>query len=190
MMPVIETPKRRSSDVLETHFLEMKLKSVRVDWNVPRIVAIRVFLASSSSVSVERITISDRLQNSLSLRIISEQGLHPASNSGSLYRIPFSLAKWAFLNSLERVMTFFAAYLEKIPRSPDFESYNDFHSVIKVSMVGCLSLYTAELFESERCGFKVHHCPVLAFRILSSDRLDNDNRAERLTPPTTIVSAT
>ena len=104
-IPVRETPSRASSSQFFFHSLERYGKFVRDAWNVPRIVAIRIFLIRVSSVSVARTTTSERLQNSRSRNKISLQGLHPHSWSGSRRSPSFSTV-------------FFAASRLKIPRSP------------------------------------------------------------------------
>src|ERR1700756_2750702 len=96
----------------------------------------------------------------------------------------------SFRNSLEASITLLAAKRLKIPRSPDLLRYRLCHSAMYVSIEGCLSLYTALLFAMERQGVRVHHCPDLAARILSSERLESEMVADRRTPPTTTHSPT
>ena len=84
IIPVRETPRSRSSSQFRFHSFVRYLKLVRVDWNVPRIVASLTFWRSDLAVSHLRITTSERLQNSLLLRMISEQGLVPKSSLGCL----------------------------------------------------------------------------------------------------------
>ena len=55
--------KIRSSSQFFFHFLLRYLKFVRVDWKMPRMVALRTFSLSVSSVSSPRTTTSVRLQN-------------------------------------------------------------------------------------------------------------------------------
>ena len=122
MIPVKDTPSNLSSSVFCLHCLRKYLKSVKVDWNVPSIVAALTLANKSFSLSVARITTSVRLQNWYGRKIISEQGLVPKSHSTSL--LPFSDA------------LFLAACLLKMPRSPDLESYKLFHSFINTDMSG------------------------------------------------------
>ena len=146
---------------------------MNVDWIVPRTAASFTFSIKSFSVSSARAITSVRLQNWYGRRIISEHGLVPKSWSGS--RLPFFL------------QTFLDASREKIPRSPDLDSYNDNHSCINWWTSG-FSVYTAELFESARWTFCSHQAPDLAFLIRSSDRFESEIIAERRTPPTTTTS--
>ena len=77
MIPVRLTPSSLSSSVFFFHSSERNLKSVSVDWYVPSIVASSIFFLRVETVSVDLTTTSVRLQNCLSLSIISEHGLHP-----------------------------------------------------------------------------------------------------------------
>ena len=63
MIPVKDTPSKRSSSVLSFHTFLKYLKSVSVDCIVPKIVARRTLRFNESSVSLSRTTTSDRLQN-------------------------------------------------------------------------------------------------------------------------------
>ena len=138
-------------------------------------VASFTFSFKVSIVSSALTTTSDKLQNSLERKIISEQGLVPNSIP-SVCLLPFSEA------------TLTAASRLKIPLSPDLESYNDLHSFKNIPISG-VSVYIAELFASALCGSVSHHLPVFAALILSSDKLEREINAERLTPPTTTTSA-
>ena len=108
IIPVRETPSSRSSSVFLRQELVIYLKLMSVDWRVPRIAASLALVRRLSTVSVGLTTISDRLQNCLFLRIISEHGLVPKSHSGSLRPL--------------RPACFVADSRLKIPRSPDFDS--------------------------------------------------------------------
>ena len=77
IIPVKETPNKRSSSQFCSHLLLRYLKLVSVDWKVPKIVALITFSFNVSKVSFGRITTSDKLQNSSDLKIISLQGLVP-----------------------------------------------------------------------------------------------------------------
>ena len=122
MIPVSDTPSKRSSSVFFFHTLRRYLKSVSVDWNVPKIVARRTLSVSVCCVSDARTTTSDRLQNWYGRKIISLQGLHPKSCSTS--RRPFLAACTC------------ADLRLKIPRSPDLLSYRDTHSRMNVPISG------------------------------------------------------
>ena len=122
MMPVSDTPNSLSSSVFFFQMLRRYLKSVNVDWNVPKIVAKPTLVASVFSVSPARATTSDRLQNWYGRRIISLQGLQPKSWSAS--RLPFLAACTC------------ADLRLKIPRSPDLLSYSDTHSRMNVPISG------------------------------------------------------
>src|SRR3989344_7991448 len=52
--PVMETPKRRSASQCSFHSLERYLKSVSVDWYVPRMAATLIFRIREPSVSSAR----------------------------------------------------------------------------------------------------------------------------------------
>ena len=105
MIPVSDTPSRRSSSVLFCHTLRKYGNFVNLDCIVPKMVASSTFLDKLLISSVARTTISVRLQNWYGRNIISEQGLQ--ANSQSASRLPFLAA------------CFCAACLLKIPRSPD-----------------------------------------------------------------------
>ena len=142
MIPVSDTPSKRSSSVFFFHTLRKYLKLVNVAWNVPRIVARRTFSLSVSTVSLSRTTTSDKLQNWYGRKIISLQGLHP--KSWSVSRLPFLAA------------CLIADCLLKIPRSPDLLSYRDNHSRMNVPISG-LVLYATELLANARCPSFSHH---------------------------------
>ena len=76
---------------------------------MPMIAATSALAFSVSSVSSARTTISERLQNWLERRMISEQGLVQKSWSASLRQL--------------RAAMFLAAMRLKIPRSPALLSY-------------------------------------------------------------------
>ena len=108
IIPVNDTPSSLSSSQLFFHIADTYLKFVRVDCIVPSIVASLTFSSSVSLVSLSRTTTSDRLQNSLSLRIISEQGFVP--KLWSAFLLPFFAASFCAESRLN------------IPLSPDLES--------------------------------------------------------------------
>ena len=109
IMPVRETPSSLSSSQFFFHVLEIYRKFVSVDCSVPRIAASLTFFFRVSGVSSALTTTSDRLQNSRSLSIISEQGLVPNSSPSVCLR-PLAAAIFTADSRLN------------IPRSPDLES--------------------------------------------------------------------
>ena len=175
MIPVMLTPSNASSSVFFFQMLRKYLKSVKVACSVPMIAATSALAFNVSSVSSSRTTISDKLQNWLLRRIISEQGLVPKSWLGS--RRPFLAAIFCAATRLNK------------PRSPDLDSYSVCISLRKASKSG-FSVYATLLLASLRCPSFSHHAPDLALAIRPSDRLDRLIKAERLTPPTTTMSAT
>ena len=90
IIPVIDTPNNRSSSVFFCHMRRKYGKLVKVDCQVPKIVAIRTLRLRSSTVSSPRTIISDKLQNWYGRKIISLQGFVPNSYVES--RLPFSAA--------------------------------------------------------------------------------------------------
>ena len=92
---------------------------------MPNIVASLTFFAISVNLSPERTTTSDRLQNSLERKMISEQGLVPKVCVSSL---------------TERSEHHFAwradAFEENMPLSPDLLSYRAGHSRRNVPVCG------------------------------------------------------
>ena len=122
-MPVRDTPNNASSSQFFFHSLDRYGKSVKDAWNVPRIVAKRTLRARSSEVSEARTMTSERLQNCLSRRMISEQGLVPNSYVASLRSPSFATV-------------FLQASRLKMPRSPLLLLYKDTHSSIKTPMSG------------------------------------------------------
>ena len=147
MIPVRDTPSKRSSLVFFSHILRRYLKLVNVLWNVPSVVARRTLCFRSSRVSVGRTTTSDKLQNWYGRKIISLHGLQP--NSCSASRLPFSAT---FILAASRL---------KIPRSPLLLSYRDSHSFRNVPMSGFLE-YETELLASALCPSFSHQLPDLA----------------------------
>ena len=143
MIPVRLTPNSLSSSVLTCHFLRRYLKSVRVAWYVPRIVARRTLFFNSSNVSSDLTITSVKLQNWFGRRIISQQGFVPYSHVlpsvRFIFLLPFSFALLV------------DASLLKIPRSPDKLSYKAFHSDRNILTSGFV-LYTAELFDKALCA--------------------------------------
>ena len=77
IIPVKDTPSSLSSSVLRVHCRLNPLMSVKQDCMVPKIVAISTFLCNILGVSSALTTTSDRLQNCLGRRIISQQGFVP-----------------------------------------------------------------------------------------------------------------
>src|SRR3989344_99332 len=61
--PVIEIPSKASASQFFFHSFERYGKWVKLAWKVPRIAAMRVFSSKVSSVSSDRATTSDKLQN-------------------------------------------------------------------------------------------------------------------------------
>ena len=147
IIPVSDTPSRRSSSVFLCHILRKYGILVKVDCTVPRIVASLTLRLRLSRSSLSRTTTSVRLQNWYGRRIISEHGLVP--HSCPVSRLPF------FSTCLS------AATRLKIPRSPDLLSTRANHSRMNVSMSG-FSVYAAELLASARCPSFSHHEPDLA----------------------------
>ena len=79
MIPVSETPRSLSSSQFRFHVEERYLKFVSVDCHVPKIDASLIFLWRLFASSEDLTTTSERLQNSLSRKIISEHGFVPKS---------------------------------------------------------------------------------------------------------------
>ena len=91
MMPVRDTPRSLSLDVLVVHILRRYGNLTKVACIVPKIVAMRTLRSISFRLSVARITASVKLHTCPDNKIISEQGFVP--NSSSDLRLPF-LAAW------------------------------------------------------------------------------------------------
>ena len=108
IIPVRDTPNNLSSSQFFFQSFVTYLKLVNVDCIVPSIVASLTLFNKVSSVSSGLTTTSDKLQNSLLRKIISEHGFVPKSYS-------------VFLLSLFSAILCADALL-KIPLSPDLDS--------------------------------------------------------------------
>src|SRR5271157_2919463 len=89
MIPVKDTPSRRSSSAFFCHSLRRYRNSVNVDCRQPMMVAMRTLRLIDALVSCARRTTSDRLQKPLGRKLISPQGLVPNSMPSHLRRPVF-----------------------------------------------------------------------------------------------------
>ena len=135
MIPVKDTPNKRSSSALSFHAFLKYLKSTRVDCKVPKMVAIRTFSFKDSSVSFSRTTHSDKLQKLYGRKIISLQGFVP--HMCPVSRLPL---RATCLSADSRL---------NMPRSPDLLSYRASHSRMNVPISG-FDLYATELCANAR----------------------------------------